>query len=175
VLAPVVVQLYRTARKRNGGIWGISQTVEDFVGSASDPIAHGAGILKNCSTKIIGQQPGDTAALREHLHLNETAVNQIKHFSAPVKGKSADALIVIGEKAETTHAVRISPTPIDYWVMTTYPRERAYRAWWLGQFTDVPLLEAYKELAATFPHGLADIDPLSEEISGEVMRGAKKL
>ena len=175
VLAPVVVQLYRTARKRNGGIWGISQTVEDFVGSASDPIAHGAGILKNCSTKIIGQQPGDTTALREHLHLNETAVNQIKHFSAPTKGKSADALIVIGEKADTTHTIRISPTPIDYWVMTTYPRERAYRAWWLGQFTDVPLLEAYKELAATFPHGLADIDPLSEEISGEVMRGARKL
>lgn len=175
VLAPVVVQLYRTARKRNGGIWGISQTVEDFVGSASDPISHGAGILKNCSTKIIGQQPGDTVALREHLHLNETAVNQIKHFSAPAKGKSGDALIVVGEKADTTHAIRISPTPVDYWVMTTYPRERAYRAWWLGQYTDVPLLEAYKELAATFPTGLADVDPLAEELSGEVTRGAKKL
>ncbi len=175
VLAPVVVQLYRTARKRNGGIWGISQTVEDFVGSASDPIAHGAGILKNCSTKIIGQQPGDTTALREHLHLNDTAVNQIKHFSAPAKGKSADALIVIGEKAETTHAIRISPTPIDYWVMTTYPRERAYRSWWLRQFTDVSPVDAYAELAATFPHGLADIDPLAEEISGEVMKGAKVL
>ncbi len=175
VLAPVVVQLYRTARKRNGGIWGISQTVEDFVGSAADPIAHGAGILKNCTTKIIGQQPGDTSALREHLHLNETAVNQIKHFSAPSKGKSADALIVVGEKAETTHSIRISPTPLDYWVTTTYPRERAYRSWWLAQYADVPLIEAYKELAATFPRGLADIDPLSEEISGEVTKGGKKL
>jgi type IV secretory pathway VirB4 component len=175
VLAPVVVQLYRTARKRNGGIWGISQTVEDFVGSASDPIAHGAGILKNCNTKIIGQQPGDTTALREHLHLNETAINQIKHFSAPAKGKSADALLVIGEKADTTHAIRIAPTPVDYWVMTTYPRERAYRAWWLGQYKAGPLLQAYQELAVAFPQGLADVDPLPEEISGEVMRGAKTL
>jgi type IV secretory pathway VirB4 component len=175
VLAPVVVQLYRTARKRNGGIWGISQTAEDFVGSPSDPIAHGAGILKNCSTKIIGQQPGDTSALREHLHLNETAINQIKHFSAPTKGKSSDALIVIGEKADTTHAIRISPTPVDYWVMTTYPRERVYRAWWLEQHKDVPLLDAYKELATAFPYGLADIDPLPEESSAEVARGAKKL
>jgi type IV secretory pathway VirB4 component len=175
VLAPVVVQLYRTARKRNGAIWGISQTVEDFVGSTADPIAHGAGILKNCSTKIIGQQPGDTAALREHLHLNETAINQIKHFSAPTKGKSADALIVVGEKAETTHSIRISPTPIDYWVTTTYPRERAYRAWWLAQYTDVPLIEAYKELGAAFPRGLAEVDPLAEEISGEVTRGANRL
>jgi hypothetical protein len=175
VLAPVVVQLYRTARKRNGGIWGISQTAEDFVGSAADPIAHGAGILKNCTTKIIGQQPGDTTALREHLHLNDTAINQIKHFSAPTKGRSSDALLVIGEKAETTHTIRIAPTAVDYWVMTTYPRERVYRAWWLGQHQDVPLLDAYQELAAAFPFGLADVDQLPEEVSGEVARGAENL
>ncbi len=175
VLAPVVVQLYRTARKRNGGIWGISQTAEDFVGSPSDPIAHGAGILKNCSTKIIGQQPGDTSALREHLHLNETALNQIKHFSAPAKGRSSDALIVIGEKAQTTHTIRIAPTPIDYWVMTTYPRERVYRAWWLEQHKGIPLLDAYKALATAFPFGLADVDQLPEEASGEVAKGVKSL
>jgi hypothetical protein len=175
VLAPVVVQLYRTARKRNGGIWGISQTAEDFVGSAADPIAHGAGILKNCTTKIIGQQPGDTTALREHLHLNDTAINQIKHFSAPAKGRSADALLVIGEKAETTHTIRIAPTAVDYWVMTTYPRERVYRAWWLGQHQDIALLDTYQELAAAFPFGLADVDQLPEEVSGEVARGVKNL
>jgi hypothetical protein len=175
VLAPVVVQLYRTARKRNGGIWGISQTAEDFVGSAADPIAHGAGILKNCTTKIIGQQPGDTTALRQHLHLNDTALNQIKHFSAPTKGRSSDALLVIGEKAETTHTIRIAPTAVDYWVMTTYPRERLYRAWWLDQHKDVPLLDAYKELATAFPAGLADMDQLPEEMSGEVVRGVKNL
>ena len=32
-LAPEVVQLFRTARKRNASVWGISQTVEDFVGT----------------------------------------------------------------------------------------------------------------------------------------------
>jgi type IV secretory pathway VirB4 component len=175
VLAPVVVQLYRTARKRNGGIWGISQTAEDFVGSASDPIAHGAGILKNCSTKIIGQQPGDSSALREHLHLNETAVNQIKRFSAPSKGKSADALLVIGEKADTTHTIRISPTPVDYWVMTTYPRERVYRAWWLEQHKEDSPLANYYELATRYPMGLADLESLPEELSGDVSKGATKL
>jgi hypothetical protein len=175
VLAPVVVQLYRTARKRNGAIWGMSQTVEDFVGSPSDPIAHGAGILKNCSTKIIGQQPGDSSVMREHLHLNETAINQIKHFSAPAKGKSADALIVIGEKAETTHSIRITPTPVEYWITTTYPRERIYRAWWLDQRRQLPLFDSYQELANAFPFGLADADPLPEEISGAITKGAKAL
>src|SRR5258708_7643166 len=130
VLGPEVVQLFRTARKRNASVWGISQTAEDFVGTETVPRLHGAGIVKNSSTKIIGQQPGDMRALRHQLHLNETVLNQVKHFSAPNKGKSADALIVIGEKADTTHTIRMSSTPVDYWIATTYSRERLYRAWW---------------------------------------------
>jgi hypothetical protein len=172
VLAPEVVQLFRTARKRNASVWGISQTAEDFVGTESSPRVHGAGIVKNSSTKIVGQQPGDMTALRDHLHLNETALNQIKHFSAPVKGKSADAMIVIGEKAETTHTIRLSSTAVDYWIVTTYARERLYRSWWLRQRQGVPLIEAYFELADRFPVGLAEVDPLPEEVSGEVSRGA---
>ena len=171
VLAPEVVQLFRTARKRNGSVWGISQTAEDFVGTESSPRIHGAGIVKNSTTKIIGQQPGDMTALREHLHLNETALNQIKHFSAPVKGKSADALIVVGEKAETTHTIRMSPTPVDYWISTTYARERLYRSWWLRQHEGKPLIEAYSHLAEKFPFGLADCEPLPEELSGQVAKG----
>jgi hypothetical protein len=174
VLAPEVVQLFRTARKRNASVWGISQTAEDFVGTQSSPRIHGAGIVKNSTTKIIGQQPGDMTALREHLHLNETALNQIKHFSAPIKGKSADALIVIGEKAETTHTIRMSPTPVDYWISTTYARERLYRSWWLEQNKNRPPMEAYAELAERFPSGLADLELLPEEFSGNVARGVMK-
>jgi TraG P-loop domain len=176
VLAPVMAQLYRTARKRNAGIWGIGQSPEEVVGTGDQPTVHGAGIIKNCSTKIIGQQPGDTTALRDHLHLNETALNQIKRFSAPLKGRSADALIVIGERAETTHTIRISSTPADYWIMTTYPRERLYRAWWLEQHKDLPLIARYQELGDVFPLGLADLEPLPEELSGEVAAiGGKRL
>jgi hypothetical protein len=174
VLAPEVVQLFRTARKRNASVWGISQTAEDFVGSDSKPRVHGAGIVKNSSTKIVGQQPGDMTALREHLHLNETALHQIKHFSSPRKGRSADALIVIGEKAETTHTIRMVPTPVDYWITTTYARERIYRCWWLSQHKDIPLIDAYQKLAQAFPFGLADVEPLPEEQSDEITKGLKK-
>src|SRR5215469_12873918 len=62
-LAPEVVQLFRTARKRNSSVWGISQTLEDFVGTASQPRPHGPGIVKNANAKIIGQQPGDVSPL----------------------------------------------------------------------------------------------------------------
>jgi len=167
-LAPEVVQLFRTARKRNASVWGISQTVEDFVGTEFQPREHGPGILKNASTKIIGQQPGDMSPLVNHLYLNPVALNEVKRFSAPRKGESADALLVLGEKAETTQTIRIVPTTVDYWICTTYPRERRYRAWVLKKLSDRPPLEIYEELARKFPHGLAEVPPLPEEISGAV-------
>lgn len=174
VLAPEAVQLYRTARKRGVSVWGISQGIEDFVGTKEKPRSHGIGILKNASTKIVFQQPGDIAPLREHLRLNETALNQIKCFSAPQKGRSGEALLVIGENAETTHTIRLAPTPLEYWIMTTYPRERIYRSWWLHCRPGVSPLAAYQELAAKFPFGLADLDSLPEEVSGEVTLGESK-
>ncbi len=168
-LAPEVVQLFRTARKRNASVWGISQTVEDFVGTEFQPREHGPGILKNASTKIIGQQPGDMSPLVNHLYLNPVALNEVKRFSAPRKGESADALLVLGEKAETTQTIRIAPTATDYWVCTTFPRERRYRAWLLNKFADRPPIEIYQQLARKFPQGLAEIPPLPEEISGAVV------
>lgn len=167
-LAPEVVQLFRTARKRNSSVWGISQTVEDFVGTELQPRQHGPGILKNSATKIISQQPGDTTPLMNHLYLNPVALGEIKHFSAPRKGQYAEALFVMGEKADTTQTIRIIPTALDYWICTTFPRERRYRSWFLEKNKSLPQLDAYKELAKRFPQGLAEASPLAEELSGEV-------
>lgn len=173
-LAPEVVQLFRTARKRNSSVWGISQTVEDFVGTESQPRLHGPGILKNASTKIIGQQPGDVSALVNHLYLNPVALGQVKEFGAPRKGRSAELLLVIGEKAETTQTIRIVPTPLSYWICTTFPRERKYRAWFLKHRISGSLLECYQDLAKKFPQGLADVTPLPEELSGAVAANASE-
>jgi type IV secretory pathway VirB4 component len=167
-LAPEVVQLFRTARKRNSSVWGISQTVEDFAGNDFQPREHGPGILKNASTKIIGQQPGDVTPLINHLGLNAVAVSQVKTFGAPRKGQGAEALLALGEKAETTQTIRIIPTPLDYWVCTTFPRERKYRTYFLKERRGEPLLGLYQELARKFPQGLADMPRLPEELSGRV-------
>jgi hypothetical protein len=167
-LAPEVAQLFRTSRKRHSSVWGISQTVEDFVGTESQPRPHGPGILKNASTKIVGQQPGDVSALVNHLSMNPVAVGQVKEFGAPRKGRSADVLLVIGEKAETTQTIRIVPTPLSYWICTTFPRERKYRAWFLNKSVSRPLLERYQDLAQKFSQGLAEVTPLPEELSGAV-------
>lgn len=169
VLAPEVVQLFRTARKRGGSVWGISQTLEDFVGTDTQPRIHGPGIVRNASIKIIGRQPGDVTPLATHLALNQVALNEIKQLSAPRKGRSADVLFVIGEKAETTQTVHLVPTSVEYWVCTTFPRERTYRKYFLERNQSRPPLELYEELAQRFPSGLAEVSPLPEEISGAVL------
>jgi hypothetical protein len=114
--------------------------------------------------------------LVEHLGLNEVALNEIKRFSAPRKGHSAEVLLVLGEKSETTQTIRLAPTPLDYWVATTYPRERAYRAYFLSldQNRKRTLIENYRELAGRFPDGLADLDILPEEASGAVQQASAK-
>lgn len=176
VLADCVVQLFRTARKRGASVWGISQTLEDFVGTRQKPKDHGPGILRNASVKVIGQQPGDLSPLVEHLALGDVAVNEIKRFSSPRKGKSAEALLVLGEKAETTQTIRLVPTPLDYWIATTYARERAYRAYFLELEANRkrPLIERYRNLAKLYPNGLADVETLAEEASGLVQHAAAK-
>jgi type IV secretory pathway VirB4 component len=176
VLADCVVQLFRTARKRGASVWGISQTLEDFVGTKQRPKEHGAGILRNTSVKVIGQQPGDVTPLIDHLSLNEVALGEIKRFSSPRKGRSAEALLVLGEKAETTQTIRLMPTSVDYWVATTYPRERAYRRYFLEleRNRSRPLIDVYVELGQTFPQGLAAEEILPEEASGSVQAAMEK-
>jgi hypothetical protein len=167
-LADLVVQLYRTARKRNGGVWGVSQAVEDFTGTPQSPNPFGAAILKNTTTKIIGRQTGNLDVLREFLHLNDATIHRIKNLGHTQKGRLSDFVVVVGEKAETTHALRMVLSPVEYWIMTTYPRERWYRNWWMKTHHDLPLYERYRLLAAKFPQGLAALDELPEEKSGEV-------
>ena len=103
-----------------------------------------------------------------HLFLNDVAISEVKRFSSPRKGRNAEALLVIGEKAETTQTIRIVPTPVEYWVCTTFPRERAYRKWWLQKQSGRPLMEVYQDLASRFPQGLAEAEQLPEEASGAV-------
>ena len=78
----------------------------------------------------------------------------------------SDVLLVIGEKAETAQTIRLVPTPVEYWVCTTFPRERAYRTYCLERDTSRPALEVYEDLARRFPNGLAEVPQLPEEVLG---------
>jgi hypothetical protein len=151
-------------------VWGISQAVEDFTGTPDKPNGFGGAILATTAIKMIGRQKGNLDVLRHFVHLNETTINRVKSLGMTEKGRKSEFLIVIGEKAETTHSLFIVPTALEYWLLTTFPRERWYRQWWLATHPQMPQMESYEELAAKFPNGLSEIPELPEERSGEVSR-----
>lgn len=162
-MAPQVEQSFRTARTNNASIWGISQAVEDYTGSPERPRPAGPGILNSSAMKWVGVQTGDGSALRQYLHLSDEGVAAVKRLGPPQKGRSSEMLLVMGEKAETTQTVRLVPSPLLYWICTSYAREKNYRSWYLDRHRGKPLLMLYQELAQRFPCGLADLPALPEE------------
>jgi len=159
-----VVQLFRTARKRNACVWGISQAIADFTGTIDKPNEFGEAILTTTAMKMIGRQKGNLNVLRDFVHLNETTINYIKNLPMTEKGKKSEFLGVIGEKAETTFSFEVITTPLEYWLMTTYSRDKDLRKYWLrGEYTVEERQLRYALLAAKYPHGTAGLETLPEE------------
>lgn len=173
-LSDMVVQLFRTARKRDACVWALSQAVEDFTGTPDKPKPIGAAIMMTTTLRLIGRQKGNMNVLSEFLHLSTAAIESIKTMAANEKGKKSEFLICIGENSETTHSLYIQLSPEEYWLATSYPRERKYRAWWLLKNSHKTLHQAIHELAKKFPHGIAALAELPEERSGEVERDLSK-
>lgn len=161
-MAPQVEQSFRTARTNNASIWGISQAIEDYTGLPDKPRPAGPGILQSTSVKWIGKQKGNGKALKEHMDLSDKAIETVKNFPPPVMGRSSEVLLVLGEN-ETNQIVRVVPTPLLYWICTSYAREKRYRAWRLEHNREQSAVEVYRELAKKFPHGLSNLPALPEE------------
>jgi hypothetical protein len=87
--------------------------------------------VKNAHTKLIGQQPGDLSVLENQLHLNEVTLAAIKRFSSPQKDAMRKCCWSLARSRRRPKRFDSFQPPVDYWICTTYPRERAYRAWQL--------------------------------------------
>ena len=162
-LGGTVVQLFRTSRKRNACVWGISQAIADFTGTIDKPNEFGEAILATTATKVIGRQKGNLNVLRDFVHLNETTINYIKNLPMTEKGKKSEFLGVIGEKAETTFSFEVITTPLEYWLITTYSRDKDLRKYWLRKYAAGGLQASYALLTAQYPHGTAGLESLPEE------------
>jgi hypothetical protein len=167
-LGPVVVQLFRTARKRNACVWGISPAIADFTGTPDKPNEFGEAILTTTATKFIGRQKGNLDVLKRFVHVNDTTIEYIKSLGMTEKGHKSQFVGVIGETAETTFSFEVVPTAMEYWILTTYPREKDFRAFWHRKHHFLSLEDRYQLLAKTYPHGISMLPKLMEEESGEV-------
>lgn len=173
-LSDMVIQLFRTARKRDACVWALSQAVEDFTGTPEEPKKIGGPMLMTTTLRLIGRQKGNMNVLSKFLHLSPAAIEKIKGMAATEKGKKSEFLICIGENSETTHSLYIQLSPVEYWLATSFPRERKYREWWLLRNSHTTLHHAIHQLAQRFPQGLASLTDLPEERSGEIERDLEK-
>ena len=167
-LSVTVEQLFRTARKRNACVWGVSQSVEDFTGTPDNPKPIGAAILSTTATRLIGRQKGNIKVLEHFLHFNPIVCNAVKSIGMTEKGKQSQFLLAVGDNPETTQIVFVRITPFEYWTMTTMPREKTYRDYWQRLHPDLSMFHQLYLLSQRYPNGISALPELPEEVSGEV-------
>jgi hypothetical protein len=167
-LSVTVEQLFRTARKRNACVWGVSQSVEDFTGTPDNPKPIGAAILSTTATRLIGRQKGNIKVLEHFLHFNPIVCNAVKSIGMTEKGKQSQFLLAVGDNPETTQMVFVRITPFEYWTMTTMPREKTYRDYWQRLHPDLSMFHQLYSLSELYPNGISSLPELPEEVTGEV-------
>lgn len=115
--ANFVIECYRTMRKFYGGIWGISQSIKDFM---FDPEIS-AAIMQNTPSRIILKQRGvNWKEFQETLSLNDAELSAVKSLRSE-KGKYSEHLYI---QDENKAILKIEPDPLSYWVCTTDPQDK---------------------------------------------------
>lgn len=110
-----IAEVFRTFRKYQASAVAISQAISDF---AQSKVA--SAILPNSSVKwILRQTGGGVSALREELKLNEKEISLISDLRS-IKGQYSEAFLICDDQRQV---VRISATPLEYWLATTDPSD----------------------------------------------------
>jgi hypothetical protein len=140
-------ELYRTARKLKAGVVSITQRIHDFLA------APGAGaILANAESTFLLAHNENRETVAEHVHLNArerelfaTLQTRKGHFSE-ILFKPADGFV------DRPALLRYYPGPLDYWINTTDPTDRALE-YEVLHACGGDRLGALRRLAADYPHG----------------------
>jgi conjugal transfer ATP-binding protein TraC len=134
----------RTNRKEGAGITFVTQGLTEICAS---PI--GSAILDCTANKIILPQKGDLDPIRDVLKLNPQEVSLIQSLRQK-KGSYSEAFLMAGDSRAV---VRIRPTPLDYWIATTDPADKALLEQAHQRWPSKHLFEIVQELARRYPLG----------------------
>lgn len=143
--ASFISDVFRTFRKYYAGVVAISQDIDDF---AKSKIA--GAILPNSASKWILMQKGaNFERLRDVLQLNEKEIDLIKSLYQE-KGKYSEAFLISGDYKAV---VSVCPTPLEYWLSTTDPRDLALIEKFHSQNLELSSWETLKKLSELYPQG----------------------
>ena len=144
----------RTLRKTGSGITFITQGLEEILQS---PI--GAAILNNTATKFILVQRGDLEPTRKILKLNEQEMALVSSLRQ-AKGKYSEAFMIANEMKGV---IRITPTPLEYWLATSDASDNMLLQRARERFTTKTLPEVIHYLATHYPNGSQGVTELKPE------------
>ncbi|MBN8542386.1 MAG: TraC family protein [Deltaproteobacteria bacterium] len=136
----------RTFRKTGSGVTFITQGVEEIIASGL-----GSAILNNTAMKLVMLQRGSTDVLRDALKLNSQELRLIQSLEQR-KGVFSEGFLMAGE---TRQVIRIQPTPRQYWISTSDPRDDQF----LRKLQDDghSLESAISEAASVAPFGVSSL------------------
>jgi conjugal transfer ATP-binding protein TraC len=139
-------EVFRTFRKYFASAIAISQNIDDFAKSSVSQ-----AILPNSSIKWVLMQKGsDKKRLKEVLNLNDKEVEHITALKQE-RGLYSEAFLM----SEDNHAViRVCPTPLEYWIATTDPRDTAKIEVLKRNEPALSQLQILKKLADEYPYGV---------------------
>jgi hypothetical protein len=144
--AKFLEELYRTMRKYQCMVMAISQDIEDFSNAS---VAN--ALLSNTYQMFILRQTSGAGAdkVQRVLKLNNSERDLVSILRQE-KGYYSEILLKI---AGVSSKVALVPSPVEYWMATTDPKDKEIMANYLSQ--GIPLPEALKSLAEKYPHGVA--------------------
>ncbi len=137
--AQFVIECYRTMRKFYGGIWGISQSIKDFM---FDPEIS-AAIMQNTPSRVILKQRGvDWDEFQNILSLNDAEISAIKSLRSE-KGKFSEHLYI---QDENKAILKIEPDPLSYWICTTDPQDKEIIRKTKERFSDLTYINVLQKI-----------------------------
>jgi conjugal transfer ATP-binding protein TraC len=134
----------RTQRKENGGITFLTQGLEEVLSSSIGP-----AIVSSTATKQILLQRGDLEPARNLLRLNNQEMALIRSLSQ-VKGQYSESFLIADESRSV---IQICPTPLEYWLATSDPNDKALLERTRNENPKFTIHECIAYLAKYFPYG----------------------
>lgn len=148
----------RTLRKTGSGITFITQGLEEIERSPVGP-----AILNNTATKFILMQRGDLEPIRKLLKLNDQEMALIASLRQQ-KGSYSEAFLIANENRAV---IRVTPTPVEYWLATSDAADNALLAQARARFPDKELPQVIHWLAMHYPKGSQGVTTLPAATSEE--------
>jgi hypothetical protein len=143
----LAANLYRTVRKKGSAVWGISQSVQDWMDL---PPSTRQAILTNTSIELfLRSKPLEAKSIAQAFSMNDAEMALLMGLQA-IQGSYSDVLVSIENKRQV---VRLVPTGTELWLATSDKRDLDLRRSYAERYPHLTCRELAWGLGRKYPNG----------------------